>query len=361
MLSTLLSDILQVVDWDVQLLLQKESVCEFDGLLARQAASAGEQHLDPGRQGTIERIAVPSTKTVCQALESCIESADMVLAIAPESEGILLKICRQVLGHGKIWIGCDLSLIELASDKAVTADWLRAQQLPAIEHRLLDSGEGWPTDWGHFPCVLKPRDGVGGQYLHVFGCSMEAGQAWRELQDADPAEHARPRQWMIQPLVPGLAFSSCFAGALPGPQEAPKLPGNPLSCPWTTRLPAQEQVFVPQRFGEFHSSRPLTKTQPELAAGAAMLDALVDSLRAAGIPTQGLWGVDGVLADTLPGSGGPVGPVGINSAAASRAVIVEINPRFPASWASVDRWTRLAALQQMLSSYYVGWRSERKR
>jgi predicted ATP-grasp superfamily ATP-dependent carboligase len=122
----------------------------------------------------------------------CIDEADIVWAVAPESGGALERLASMAQHK---WLGCSPEAIRLAASKSATARHLTAHGVPAVPTFSPDD-QGWKsaaTKW-----VAKPDDGVGCDDMRIF----EDAELLREwLNDGRSDTH------VVQPWLPGEAAS----------------------------------------------------------------------------------------------------------------------------------------------------------
>lgn len=131
--------------------------------------------------------------------QRCLQAADAVWLVAPESHNILESLTRQVLAAGKTLLGCRPEAVRIATSKLATAHCLAAAGVAGVP-----TGSG-AEDW-RGRVVAKPDDGVGCQDTLLFA-DADAAQAWRR----DHADVA----WVFQPYIEGAALSLsllCCAG-----------------------------------------------------------------------------------------------------------------------------------------------------
>lgn len=163
-------------------------VCEFitgGGLynapLTSSLAEEGEMMLNalvtdlleiPGVTVTLSRdarlppVLLPvDTVTITQnpwpTWQQCIKQADLVWAIAPESDGMLEQFAAMV--PMEKWLGCDQQTTKTSSSKHATAAWLGQYAIPVVP--------GWPaaeTPLTPPPWIAKPDDGAGCMDTHYF-------------------------------------------------------------------------------------------------------------------------------------------------------------------------------------------------
>jgi predicted ATP-grasp superfamily ATP-dependent carboligase len=123
--------------------------------------------------------------------QQCIEHADLVWLIAPESGGMLEKMSRLVPA-GKL-LGCPPQAITIAASKYATAQWLMQHDIAVVPTwKSQQAPAGLPR------YVAKPDDGVSCEDTRCID-DFARMQAW--LQDGRSASH------VIQPWLPGEAGS----------------------------------------------------------------------------------------------------------------------------------------------------------
>jgi predicted ATP-grasp superfamily ATP-dependent carboligase len=124
----------------------------------------------------------------------CMDEADAVWLIAPESGRVLSGLSEMVLRHGKRLLGSSPAMIDLTANKYDTYSALSSAQAPTIASYRVNE---WPSqiegEW-----VIKPDDGVGCEGVHYFP-STPSLQEWLPKHANDGL--------MVQPYVPGVAAS----------------------------------------------------------------------------------------------------------------------------------------------------------
>jgi hypothetical protein len=225
---------------------------------------------------------------------------DGTVVIAPELSDALLNRCRQVERAGGRLLGPGSELVEIASDKHATVEWLRSAGIPVPEGRALEPGQSLPPDLA-FPAVGKPRWGAGSQGVRRLA-DREAAADWI----AAIAEPSR-----LERFCPGVAASVAL---LCGPQGL-----FPL-------VPCRQRLSDDGRFVYLGGSLPL---EARLARRAA--DLATRAVSALAEPT-GYLGVDLVLGADARGHDD---------------VVIEVNPRLTTSYvglrAAASPGTNLAA------------------
>lgn len=115
-----------------------------------------DQRLPPPILGNAVAIALHDD--VWQVWNTCIESSDAVWLVAPESDGILLKLAKRVEALGKPMIGSKQQAIALTSDKYQTYRALKQAGIVTVETYLFsDLPNMHVCDTGY---VVKRTDGV---------------------------------------------------------------------------------------------------------------------------------------------------------------------------------------------------------
>jgi len=215
-----------------------------------------------------------------------IRSADAVWPIAPESGGILARVCELAVDAGRRLLASDPQSVRLTTSKLATAQHLAMAGIPTVPTAPLGDWEafGKASAW-----VVKPDDGAGAENTLLF-------EAFDEL---DRWIAASPNSDMIlQPYVSGPAASLsllCRDGAawlLTCNEQLIEISGNEF-----------------RYRGGVVGGREARRAEYQPIASAV----------AAAIPD--LWGYVGV--DLIDSSEGPV--------------VLEINPRLTTSYASLRR------------------------
>ena len=216
-----------------------------------------------------------------RALGEC----DAVWPIAPEHDGILLHITREILAQGRTLLGCRPDAVEITTSKRATALTLAQTGIPVAE--VYSNTDELPSSAGGI--VVKPDDGTGSQDTFFFEDRVKLNQWLRGHADA---------KWIFQSFVPGDARSLSL-----------------LCCEGRARLLACNRQKVALDDGAFRfdgvSVNAIEDSDGRYGALAG------DIARA----LPGLWGYCGV--DFIEGDGGPI--------------VIEINPRLTTSYAGLRR------------------------
>ncbi len=213
----------------------------------------------------------------------CLDAADAVLTVAPESGGILELVNRDVLASGKRLLGSRPGGVRIAASKTATASRLAefgVEAIPTYTSPYLIEEE--------CPVVMKPDDGAGCQDTRLFA-SLTDAETWTLMHAA--------RGCIYQPYVPGEPLSLSL-----------------LCADGQAQLLAVNRQRVVARNGllGFHgvTVNAIADTDGRYAELAGRV--------AAAIPD--LWGYVGV--DLIEAAGG-------------QAVVVEVNPRPTVSYAGL--------------------------
>lgn len=234
------------------------------------------------------------------SLEDLANNVDRILLIAPETGGRLLD-CIQWLRpfHDKL-VSPREELVRIASSKQASFEYLRNQGFDGVS-RGTEFVEFWngSMDNFNFPVVVKPNDGVGGEGLHLIHEYAALERLKSQLTGLG---------YWIEPFYQGVPVSIsviCHGGDF-------------------TFLPATEQVFDGEPFGEFVGSR--FPVQKDFECRARRLAEKTVRLLP---PTQGYIGLDMVL-----------GPEGDQ--------LIEINPRLTMSYLKLRKVCSFNLAMRML-------------
>ncbi|MFO1022144.1 MAG: ATP-grasp domain-containing protein [Planctomycetales bacterium] len=130
---------------------------------------------------------------IAATLEAGLEECDTALVIAPESEGVLEQLTRQVEHSPCQLLGCRSAGVHLAADKWALFQHFEKRGIATLPTELIGTQEWNAGTWspGHFPCVLKPRFGAGSQDTYLL----------RDRQDLD---RLRPELMRTRSLAEGI-------------------------------------------------------------------------------------------------------------------------------------------------------------
>lgn len=144
---------------------------------------------------------VASAEAAWQAWQSCMQQADAVWLIAPETDGTLLKLTQMAALEGAWTLGCRPMEVEICSSKYQTFLHLSQAGVSCVPTYT-------PETWPRLPNTIylaKPDDGAGCEDTLL-------------VEDAADLERWLPRQperkYVIQPYLAGIAASlSCIMQA----------------------------------------------------------------------------------------------------------------------------------------------------
>jgi predicted ATP-grasp superfamily ATP-dependent carboligase len=225
--------------------------------------------------------------------------ADATILIAPELDGILLKLVRRVVATGGRLMSPTPDFVRVATNKQRTCDTLDAAGIPVPQGKILESDEPLPADFD-YPAVVKPLDGAGSQDTYFV----------RSHHDTPPAYAWRRR---IERYMPGMAAS---AAILCGPSGHVGL------------MPCKQRLSDDGRLRYLGGELPLAAGLDERARS------LASRTVAAMPPAIGYIGVDVVLGREADGS---------------EDCVIEINPRLTTSYVGLRAATRANLAEVMLS------------
>ncbi len=146
---------------------------------------------------------VPIKGDIYHVWQSCMNDADAVWIIAPESDDVLFDLTLMAEQSDCHVLGCSSESVKSASSKLQTSKLLKKKDISCIETVLFkdetipDSESGW---------VIKPDDGVGAEDCYFCANREEL----KQLKDSISVEH-----FVIQKYLPGIPASLsmiCYQG-----------------------------------------------------------------------------------------------------------------------------------------------------
>jgi predicted ATP-grasp superfamily ATP-dependent carboligase len=165
---------------------------------ARMSSSKPVSHRYLDVQSAYERDA---------AFDRFAAEADWTVVIAPEIDGVLLKLATRVGAAGGRLLGGPLPFIQLATDKHATAEHLRKGGVSVPRGIPFRLGQPWPVDFP-YPAIWKPLDGAGS-----FGI--------RRIENCRaPAPKCRPQLGRLEELRPRSSVGNALRG-VPGSGNRP--------------------------------------------------------------------------------------------------------------------------------------------
>jgi predicted ATP-grasp superfamily ATP-dependent carboligase len=258
----------------------------FDALLADLGALPGVEVCTmamleaPGAGGT---GGIRPARSFDERFAACMQAADAVWPLAPECEGLLESLSRDILRGKRILLGSAPGAVRVAASKLKVARALAEGGVAAVPtyrpHAALPDGEG---AW-----VVKPEDGAGCLDTRLFS-DRAAALAWIRTSAA--------QGYVLQPFIAGKLGSLSL-----------------ICCDGAARLLARNLERVAVRDNRFHF---LGSTVNGLEDADGALERLAQQVAAA-LPT--LWGYVGV--DIILSERG--------------AVVLDVNPRLTAAYAGL--------------------------
>jgi predicted ATP-grasp superfamily ATP-dependent carboligase len=255
----------------------------FDALLADLGAVPGVEVCTMATLDTPGPGGLPAAQSFDERFAACVQAADAVWPLAPESEGVLEGLSRDILRGKRILLGSAPGAVRIAGSKLKVARALAEGGVATVPtyrpHAALPQGEG---AW-----VVKPDNGAGCLDTRLFS-DRAAALAWIRTSAA--------QGYVLQPFVAGKLVSLSL-----------------ICCDGAARLLARNQERVAVRDNRFHF---LGSTVNGLTDADGALERLAQQVAAA-LPT--LWGYVGV--DIILSERG--------------AVVLDVNPRLTAAYAGL--------------------------
>ena len=132
--------------------------------------------------------------------KQCLDEAEVVLIIAPETGGILANLHRQALLQNKVILGCSVSAIETTSNKLTCFQQLKKHDI-AVADTYLASDVANIHFISDTPYLAKPIDGAGCLDTYVFNTVKELDRYVLTLSDFEQ------EKIVIQPYITGISAS----------------------------------------------------------------------------------------------------------------------------------------------------------
>lgn len=233
-----------------------------------------------------------------------LNEADAIWPLAPESDGVLERVCRFATACGTAVIGSTPEAIQVSASKSATSEVLARHCIAVVP--VYRSPAEVPGEYEDL--VIKPDDGAG--CLETLLLSRTAASTWWSRHGSN--------RFVVQPYIAGEALSLsmlCAAGAV-----------DIISCNTQSVRPVD---------GVFEFRGVVVNADP---AGRQTYRGLASAIASA-IP--GLWGYIGI--DLIETSSGPV--------------VVEINPRVTTSYAGLTRALGINTAARILAMRADGMKS----
>lgn len=148
----------------------------------------------------IPAIPIRPEDDLWQVWAACMQQADAVWPIAPESGKVMMRLCELVTASGKRLLASSIDAIKLASSKYETNNTLAGAGVCVVP-----TVRAQPETWlsGQGPWVAKPDDGVGCEDSRVFD-NPALLHDWL-------GESGRTLSHVVQPFVEGIPASISMA------------------------------------------------------------------------------------------------------------------------------------------------------
>jgi predicted ATP-grasp superfamily ATP-dependent carboligase len=153
----------------------------------------------PLPQGWDELVHVAHEDDVWAIWQRCIQEADMVLPIAPEQGGCLLRLTQMVEQAGKTLLACYADAVALFGDKWRTFAHLRQHQIPTPDTFLAGDWLQHQTHHHQHHWIAKPIDGAGCEDMLIG--EVEQLKTWLQ---------SRTASHLVQPFLVGESASFCM-------------------------------------------------------------------------------------------------------------------------------------------------------
>lgn len=221
----------------------------------------------------LTRCPISSEMDLRVFLTNLAEDVDRILLIAPETGACLLNCVQWLTPFREKFVSPVEEFVRVTSSQQALFGFLKAQGFHGVSRGMgfIDFWNG-PMDTFGFPMVIKPLDGVGGEGVRLI-------KDCEELDQLDQLGHQiggelNGSDYWVEPFYQGLPVSVSVICHGEG----------------FTFLPATEQLFDREPFGDFIGSR--FPVHHDLACRARRLAEKTIRLLP---PTQGYVGLDMVL------------------------------------------------------------------
>jgi predicted ATP-grasp superfamily ATP-dependent carboligase len=225
-------------------------------------------------------VVVPCERAFSQCFNDCVQAADAVWPVAPESAGILARLSLRILRRKRVLLGSKPAAVLMASSKLLTARKLAKAGIAVVDTYSPD--ENLPEQVSAW--VVKPDDGLGCVETRIFHGRHRA-LAWLKAYGG--------HGYVLQPFISGKPCSLCM-----------------LCCDGAARVLSCNEQRIAVRNNQFHF---LGSTVNRITDCADECGRLARSIAKA---MPGLWGYVGV--DFIMTGNG--------------AVVLEVNPRLTTSY-----------------------------
>ncbi len=219
-----------------------------------------------------------------------------VWVIAPETDGLLLRMQAMVAQAGKRWIGCHSEAIAVATSKARMAELCGQQGIAVIPHQYLQQWTASAPSPEVLAWVIKPDDGAGCEYSYYVERHQQVSALKKYFIDNLPERYPA---MLVQPYIAGQALSMSVIAT----EKAVK-----VIAAHTQQIAVIDDQLRFQGAGIHHASQHLSAMQ-----------ALAESIHRALPGLTGYWGADMILTEE------------------GCLVLVEINPRLTTPYIALSQ------------------------
>lgn len=177
------------------------AICRDLTALGCQLTIMRDSRLPPCKatDASLSVLSVDSQQRYRQIWQQSLDQHQQFIVIAPETDGLLEKLVRQLEERDKVHFGCRASIIALCTDKLECSRWLTQQGVVTPESvKASDwSYQARPkaSDW-----IIKPRDGA--------GCEQTFRMTTNEIRSyLNSLSTAELDKQIVQPFIAGMALS----------------------------------------------------------------------------------------------------------------------------------------------------------
>ncbi len=143
---------------------------------------------------SLEMILIGNQEAFHRSWHDLIQSCDVVWPIAPETDGILERLCDDVESRGKILLTSPSHVVRQTASKHCTQGLLAQHGISVVPtYRLSHSRIDLSPPW-----VVKPDDGVGCEGSFIVDCDEDLNRCCAEMD---------LETFVIQPLIEGQSLS----------------------------------------------------------------------------------------------------------------------------------------------------------
>lgn len=167
--------------------------CDLSDISDVQVGILRDYRLQTCGQDMVEHI-VTEDSNYSETIERVVEKIDALLIIAPESGGLLTKLCNEYSGREFLLLNSSTECVELTSDKLKTYEFLNKLSIAHIptyeinDINYIESGK----------IIVKPIDGVGCENTYLINNKSSIN----ELLGS-----AEKNNYIVQPYIQGKSAS----------------------------------------------------------------------------------------------------------------------------------------------------------